>query len=158
MRKSPCEIQSEGIFKHIFFAFVLALLGYVFFYGLDRHLRLHKGPWELTFRVQADGTPMLIIHQSALGIDGVMLRFEGEIAQTFEGKVAFEGPNSQVPFGKIIFFDTTYLPGTLTLDIFGHKVEMMKRALVLNFQEHTWQSGKVISLLPNEKWNEKSVK
>lgn len=152
MKDQDDSYVSEGILKHISLAFVFALLTYVFFYNCDRHMRLHKGPWQLTFEARSDGTPMLVIDQPALGIEGVVLRFEGEFAQAMNHTIAFVGPGISVPFGKLIFFDTTYLPGTLTLELFGHQIEMMQRTLILNFQEHPWRSKEEITLLPNEKW------
>jgi hypothetical protein len=77
---------------------------------------------------------------------------EGEIAFQKPETVVFTGPGDTAPFGEIIFFDTTYLPGTVTLDFFGHEVEIMGRTLILNFKEHPWQSGEVITLKPESKW------
>ena len=114
-------------------------------------MRLRKGPWELNFRAEADGTPNVIINQPGIGITNVTLRIEGESVVQSPESVKFTGPGVEVPFGKIVFFDTTYLPGTLTLDLFGHEVEFMGRTMVLNFKEHAWQSGEVVTLLPDQK-------
>jgi len=146
------ESKSEGILKHFGMAFGLAVLCYIAFYSCDGHLRSRKGPWELTFKSEADGTPNLVINQPVLGITNVTLRMEGEMAVQKPETVVFTGPGDEVPFGEIIFFDTTYLPGTVTLDFFGHEVEIMGRTLILNFKEHPWQSGEVITLKPETKW------
>jgi hypothetical protein len=146
------ESKSEGILKHFGMAFGLAVLCYVSFYSCDGHLRSRKGPWELTFKSEANGTPNLVINQPLLGITNVTLRMEGEIAFQKPETVVFTGPGDTAPFGEIIFFDTTYLPGTVTLDFFGHEVEIMGRTLILNFKEHPWQSGEVITLKPESKW------
>ena len=34
-----------------------------------------------------------------------------------------------------------YLPGTLTFDFFGHQVELLPRVLIIDKEEHPWQSG-----------------
>ena len=148
------EAKSEGILKHFVVAFVLALLCYVFSYGCDRHLRLRKGPWELTFKSDAEGVPVLVINQTAIGITNVVIRIEGKTMGQSPETIEFTGPGDSVPFGEILFFDTTYLPGTLTLELFGHEVEMMPRTLVLNFEEHPWVSGEEIVLTPEARWRE----
>ena len=147
------ESKSEGILKHFGMAFGLAILCYVLFYSCDRQLRVRKGPWELTFRNEADGTPNLVINQHALGITNLTLRIEGESAAVKKPEtIVFTGPGDTIPFGDILFFDTTYLPGTVTLDLFGHEIEIMGRTLILNFQEHPWQSGEQVTLKPETKW------
>ena len=148
------ESKSEGILKHFAIAFGLAVLCYVSFFSCDSYLRTNKGPWELTFKAEQDGTPNLVINQPSLGITNVTLRVIGESVLQSVETVKFTGPGIEVPFGEVVFFDTTYLPGTLTLDLFGHEVEMMGRTLVLNFKEKAWESGKVLDLDPSQKWRE----
>ncbi|MCS1408049.1 MAG: hypothetical protein M2R45_01214 [Verrucomicrobia subdivision 3 bacterium] len=146
------EYKSEGILRHFGIAFGLALLCYILFYSCDHHLRLRKGPWELNFSSETDGTPKLIINQPKLGIANVTVRLEGEAVQQKPALIRFTGPGVDIPYGKILFFDTTYLPGTVTFDLFGHEVEIMSRTLILNFEEHPWQSGEVVSLKSEQKW------
>lgn len=148
------EAKSEGILKHFALAFALAIGVYVLGYGCDRHWRLRKGPWELTFKSEADGTPSLVINQPAVGVTNVVIRIAGESISQAPANVRFSEPRNEVPFGEILFFDTTYLPGTVTLELFGHEVEMMSRTLVLNFNEHPWKSGEIITLTPEQRWRE----
>jgi hypothetical protein len=42
--------------------------------------------------------------------------------------------------------DTTFQPGTVTFQLFGHEIELLPRTLVLDRQEHGWQSGEIIAL------------
>ena len=151
MSSRYAEGNSEGILKHFFAAFCLAVLCYVSFYSCDQYMRVRKGPWELNFRAEADGTPNVVINQPAIGITNVTLRLAGESVVQSPESVKFMGPEVEVPFGKIVFFDTTYLPGTLTLDLFGHEVEFMGRTMVLNFDEHAWKSGEIVTLDPSQK-------
>lgn len=152
MSSGSAEPGSEGVFKHFAFAFVLAVVCYVGFYSCDSHLRLRKGPWELTFKNEVDGTPTVVINQHQVGITNVTLRLSGELVEQKVETVQFTGPGIQVPFGKVVFFDTTYLPGTLTLDLLGHEVELLERTLIVNFKDHPWQSGEVITLRAEDKW------
>jgi hypothetical protein len=65
--------------------------------------------------------------------------------------VAFDIPEKPVPFGSVKFEDLTYLPGTVTLDLFGHEIELIPRTLFINREERPWQSNVVITLSPSDK-------
>ncbi len=152
------ERESERILKRFGLAFGVVFLGYVLLYSGDRYLRLRKGPWELQFSSESDGTPRLVINQPALGITNVTLRLEGESVRQEPVLVRFDAPDQwksqlvEIPYGRVLFFYRNYLPGTVILDLFGHEVEIVSRALILNLNEHEWQSGAVISLKPEQKW------
>jgi len=51
-----------------------------------------------------------------------------------------------LPFGKCLFMDTTFLPGTLTMQVFGHEIELLPRVLILDHDEHSWRSEETIVL------------
>lgn len=51
-----------------------------------------------------------------------------------------------VPFGKCVFMDATFLPGTITFELFGHEIELLPRALIIDRQEHRWQPNATIPL------------
>jgi hypothetical protein len=44
--------------------------------------------------------------------------------------------------------DTTFLPGTVTLQVFNHEIELLPRVLVIDGQEHPWLSESTITLHP----------
>jgi len=51
-----------------------------------------------------------------------------------------------VPFGKCVFMDTTFLPGTVTFQLFGHEIELLPRVLIIDHAEHPWLSHSTLSL------------
>ena len=51
-----------------------------------------------------------------------------------------------LPMGKCVFLDTLYLPGTVTVQVLGHEIQMMPRTLSLDRVEHPWLSGEKILL------------
>jgi hypothetical protein len=53
-----------------------------------------------------------------------------------------------VPFGKCLFMDTTFLPGTVTLRLVGHEIELLPRVLIIDHEEHPWKAGEIITLRP----------
>ena len=52
----------------------------------------------------------------------------------------------EVPFGNCVFMDTTFLPGTITFQLFGHEIELLPRVLVIDRQEHPWRPDTAIAL------------
>lgn len=134
---------------------VLALVGYLLLYSCDARLRTQRGPWEVAFHREADGTPALEIRQPNLGITGVRVRFPGETAPetlaTGRVDVAFDAPRQAVPMGTLVFDDLMYQPGTVVLQCFGHEVQMLPRALYLNRKAHAWQGTATFDLTPEMK-------
>lgn len=135
---------------------LIALLGYVFVYGCDARLRRGRGPWEVTFFTETNGTPALRIGHPKLGISNVVVRFLAEHLDptnhvVLPQSVAFERPRSEVPFGTLVFDDLMYLPGTVVLHCFGHEVQMLPRTLYLNRKEVRWGGSTTNDLHPADK-------
>lgn len=144
-------MRSEGVLKHFAMAFIVALVGYAFFYYVIEHRRTKNGPWEITFHSDASGIPSLTIQQPALGLRDVRVVFPGESLNSTNtsSTLAFEQARQvpfPTPFGKCVFLDTTFLPGTVTLQLFGHEIELLPRVLIIDHTEHPWKSGETINL------------
>ena len=144
-------MKSEGIFKHALWVFVFALILYVGSFSLDQHLRTTKGPWQVTFTTDSSGSPAIVVNQPRLNLANLKIVFAGETATNSPGTVAFDFPQKPVRFGKVKFEDLTYLPGTVTFDLFGHEVELLPRTLFINRKERPWKSDATITLSPEEK-------
>jgi hypothetical protein len=121
----------------------------------------------VTFTQNSAGAPTLIIAQPRLSITNVRIIFPSETLPVTNtaGAFAFDdaGTNHQspratllfaqprpvpyeVPFGKCVFMDTTFLPGTITFDLFGHEIELLPRALIIDREEHRWRPEATIPL------------
>lgn len=146
-------MKSDGIGKHLIFAFVLALVLYLGVFGLIQYYRNVKGPWHVTFQTDAEGRPSVSASQQQLNISNVSFVFpEVHIALTnFSSRVVFDSPITNIPFGKVLFLDTTFLPGTVTLELFGNEIELLPRVLVLNKKEIAWKSGATFPLQVHSK-------
>ena len=133
--------------------FVVVLVFYFAAFNWLQDWQTRKGPWEVTFTTDATGNPSITIYQPKLNISSVELVFLGEkLEQTnLSQTVSFNRVNAAVPFGKVIFLDLMILPGTVTLDLFGHEVELLPRTLILNKKEYPWRSDSVIELSPTNK-------
>ena len=148
-------MQLKGPVKHLILAFLLALLGYIVFYQAIEYRRIRKGPWRVTFTHNVAGAPAILIDQPKLAITNVQLSFAGELLRATNRPVTlvFDQPRPvpyAMPFGNCVFMDTTFLPGTVTLQLFGHEIELLPRVLVLDRQEHQWQSDTAIALSPHK--------
>jgi hypothetical protein len=147
---TPNAPPKDNILKHAAFAFIIALVGYVFFYSCDARLRTRKGAWMVRFEANTNGEPVLVILQPWHKINTQIL-LRGEQATNTPGVVEFKDPKHlETPFGRVRFHDLTYLPGTVTLDVYGHEVELLPRTLVLNTKEVGWTNGSYV-LTPTNK-------
>jgi hypothetical protein len=145
-------MRPKGPAKHFILAFLLALAGYIVFYQGIEHRRTRNGPWRVTFTTGSNDVPTIVIDQPRLAITNVQIRFAGETVLATNGlaTLVFGQPRAvpyEVPFGQCFFMDTTFLPGTVTLQLFGHEIELLPRVLVVDRQEHPWRPATTISLL-----------
>ena len=152
--ESPSQpMKRYNVGKHLSLACGLALVLYFCGFHLIEHFRNVKGPWRVSFRADDGGHPSISISQQRLNISNVTFIFQGErIKQSnTEATVVFDEPKTNVPFGKVVFFDTTFLPGTVTFELFGHEIELLPRTLVINFKEVPWKSGTTFQLSDKDK-------
>ena len=142
-------MKSDGVLKHFLFAFLLAAVIYAAFYLGIEHRRTRKGPWQVTF-TSSNGVPLLLISQPKLALTNAQILFLNEPTPTNNpGTMTFGEPQLvpyDVPFGRCVFMDTTFLPGTVTFQLFGHEIELLPRVLIIDHEEHPWVSGSTITL------------
>lgn len=141
-------MANSGHGRHFLIAFVIATVGYLVLYQVDRVVRLRKGPWEVVFAREVSGSPSVTINQPTLKVTGFKLVFPGEQtdATNLPMTVRFDGPLRAVPFGELAFDDVTFLPGTVVLNLFGHGVQLLPRTLTLDRREVPWQPGAVVEV------------
>jgi hypothetical protein len=146
--------MNPGIrWKSVLMAFaIIAVLYFALFYGLE-FWKHRQGPWEISFSVDGEGNPGIVIYEPKLNISSVELLFPGEKAgpTNLVQRVAFDRPEKQLPFGKVMYEDLTTLPGVVTLDLFGHVIEIFPRALLVDKKEYAWKSELNIELSPTNK-------
>jgi hypothetical protein len=130
----------------------LTILGlyFVVFYGIEG-CRKSRGPWKVAFSTNTG--PVIRIAQSRLGV-ACAIQFhdeEVETTNTLPQEVAFDRPRKAVPFGHVIYEDLMQLPGVITLDMFGHEIELLPRTLIVNKREIPWRAQMTIDLWPTNK-------
>jgi hypothetical protein len=142
-------MKSDRPWRHFLLAFVIAVVLYAVAYSAIEHRRTRKGPWQIAFTTGPRG-PLVTVNQPGLGITNVQISFPGQRAtNSVSPPAGFATPQPvpyDVPFGKCLFMDTTFLPGTLTFNWFGHEIEFLPRVMVIDHEEHAWRSGEVIEL------------
>ena len=128
---------------------LVSLIGYIAVFSWMENNRHKDGPWEITF-TEVNNSPALLVSHAKLGLTNITIVFSDTIATTnppqtirFEhGRVA----PFDLPFGKCVFLDTLYLPGTVTMDAFGHLIQVLPRTLTIDHVERPWLSGEKILL------------
>jgi hypothetical protein len=142
-------MKSDNLFRHVWVPFVIAVLVYVIFYTGIEHRRTRNGPWRVVFTNDAAGSPALLINQPALAITNLQITFPGETnaqSASFEFSQPREVP-WDVPFGKCVFMDTTFLPGTIVFDVYGHEIQLIPRVLTIDKKEIPWRSDATIPVM-----------
>jgi hypothetical protein len=120
----------------------------IFYFGIENR-RTRKGPWQVTFTNDASGTPALVINEPSLNLTNLQITFPGETNRADNTSLAFSQPRVvpyDIPFGKCVFMDTTFLPGTIVFDLFGHEIQLIPRVLTIDKKEMPWESGKTIAV------------
>ncbi len=160
-------MKSDGLLKHVALAFVLAAICYGVFYSGIEHRRNQKGPWQVAFTNTPAGTPAIVVDQPTIGVTNVCITFEKERMPAPRDAFLTNAPITSmvqhysrpypvpfaVPFGKCLFMDTTFLPGTITFELFGHEIELLPRVLVIDYKEYPWQSGNTITVTSTTRSN-----
>jgi len=136
--------NEDGLMKHAALALGIAVALYIISFSWIEHRRTFRGPWEVGFETDGAGRPAVVFRQAALAITQTVA-FAGEMATpNMDVWQRFGEATNRIPFGKVVFQDPTFLPGTLTLELFGHEVEALPRVLVIDKQEHVWEpNGRV---------------
>ncbi len=128
---------------------IVSLVFYVAFFAWMQHRRYRHGPWEVTF-TQVDHAPALLINHPKFGITNVSILFPGgglttNLPQTIRFQHGQVAP-LDLPFGKCVFLDTLFLPGTAACEMFGHQIQLMPRTLTIDHVARPWAAGEKILL------------
>jgi hypothetical protein len=148
--------SSAGVLKHFVLAFVLAVAGYFLVYQLIEGRRTEQGPWQVAFTQMESQPPHFVINQPNLAITNVQISFPDATRSPTNHlnlSMVFDRPQPvpfEVPFGKCVLMDLRFLPGTLTFEMFGHRIELLPRALLINGQEHPWEKDMTLTLHQRE--------
>jgi hypothetical protein len=141
-------MKSDGLIKLLAIAFGAAMLLYILTYFSIEHLRTRKGGWQVTFGSDGTGSAKVTIAQPQFGLSNVSLIFPEQpvILSHQTNTVLFDQPVTNVPFGKVIYLDTTFLPGSVVFNFFGHEVQLIPRVLLVDHEEIPWRSGTTLRL------------
>ena len=146
-------MQRGGTMRQLLAVFLIAAGGYALLYLGIEHRRTRNGPWQVTFSTNHAGWPELTIEQPKLRIAPVQLLFPGQPNPPtgLPAAPAFAQPQPvpyPLPFGQCVFVDSTFLPGTLTFEMFGHEIELLPRVLIVDHEEHAWKTTTILTLSP----------
>jgi hypothetical protein len=141
-------MKRDHLPKLLAVGFGIAVLIYVVAFSWIEHLRTRKGGWQVWFSSDAAGVPTLSVSQPRLGLSNVALVFPDEHVpvSNLASSVVFDQPVTNLPFGRIVYLDTTFLPGSIVFNLFGHEVQLLPRVLLVDKQETPWRSGQILKL------------
>lgn len=145
-------MKSRGALRSVILLFSAVLILYVAGFRGIEYLRHRKGPWQLQFASEVEGASVTVA-QSTMGIAPTRIRFPGETGggSNFVQQRILDDPRATLPFGRIVYADLTALPGVVTLDLFGHEIELSPRVLVINGRQVSWGAGTSVELFPTNK-------
>jgi hypothetical protein len=140
-------MRSDGAIRHFAIAFAIAVVLYIAGFGWIQHRRVFKGPWEITFITDGVGRPSLRISEPMLRISQEIVFPGQKVAPANLARVErFGEAVTHLPFGEMIFQDPTFLPGTVTLRLFGHEIELLPRVLIIDKKEIPWRAGQKVEV------------
>jgi len=127
----------------------ISLFGYIAVFSWMENNRRKDGPWEITF-TQVDNSPALLVSHKKLGLTNITIVFHDAITTT-NAPLTFRFEHGRVapfdlPYGKCVFLDTLYLPGTVAMEAFGHSIQVLPRTLTIDRVERPWISREKILL------------
>ena len=125
-------MRPEGILKHIAEALIIAVVFYFVTFTWIENRRAANGPWQVTFRADAAGVPALAISEPKLNISQTVRFPTQNHAEPLANHHLRPGHARSCPFGEMLFHDPTFLPGTVTMRLFGHQVELLPRVLTID--------------------------
>lgn len=139
-------MRPEGILKHIAAALVIAVVFYFVTFTWIQRRRAANGPWEVTFRADAAGVPALSIFESKLNISKTLRFPRDRTTPNLSRTITFGQDTPDLPFGDMVYQDPTFLPGTVTMGLFGHQIELLPRVLIIDKAEYPWHSTNEINV------------
>lgn len=103
-----------------------------------------SGHWVAEFSTEADKNVLIIHLDSNLSQRAKILLPQTEAYPT--AQVILDNLHSPLPHGKIVFIDNTVLPGRVIIEIDGHQLDIMSRAIITNGTEYPWAQATTIEL------------
>ena len=136
-------MKSDNLLRHAWIPFSIAVIVYVIFYSFIEHRRTRNGPWQVAFTNDVAGSPALLINEPALAITNLQITFADETnLNSTNALLILDTPKVvpyDMPFGTCVFMDTTFLPGTIVFDLYGHEIQLIPRVLTIDKEEMPWR-------------------
>jgi hypothetical protein len=100
------------------------------------------------FTADGAGHPALEISQPTLKISEQVRFPDGNSRRTNVAElIRFREQITNLPFGEMLMQDALYLPGSITLRVSGHVVEILPRTLIVDKKEYPWQAGGKVAIV-----------
>lgn len=137
------------LWRNVAWLFLAALVLYAMGFAALSHWRARRGPWQVTFTA-VNSQPVVRIDQPRLGITNFTIRLAGQtVTNDFSQTLRFAEPRPwpfAVPFGRVVFMDTTVLPGNVTFELFDHQIQLLPQTLTVDGAEYSWRGTNELTL------------
>ena len=146
-----------GMLKKVGLLFAATIAVYLGVFYFVENNRVKDGPWEVQFTKNAENQPQVIVSHQVYGVQDLTITMVDETApEDFNPEtMTFTEPRPypfDIPFGRVIFQDLTFQPGTLTMHLMdGYEIELIKRTLIVNKKEHPWGTTSAVEVKAEEK-------
>lgn len=138
-------MSNDRLSRHLLIAFVLALGLYVAGYSIIEGRRTRHTPWRVEFTPETNSHSLLLtINQESLRLGPTQVRIrlapDAGLPPT-NSTVRFAEPHPVpflIPGGSCVFQDTTFLPGSVALEIGRVPVQFLPRTLTVGTNEYSW--------------------
>lgn len=147
-------MNRDRLSRHLLIAFLFALILYAVGFWLIEARRVRHTPWQVAIAVDPSGCAKLEICQKSLGLGPVEIRLGTAAASPPHARtnILFKEPQPvpfNVPAGRCVFTDLTFLPGTVALNMCGTDIQMLPRALTIGTNEFSWRQTRIIEIQPD---------
>jgi hypothetical protein len=146
-------MNRDRLSRHLLIAFLLSLALYVVGYWFIEGRRVAHTPWVVIFQSNTNGDVEIEIREETLGIGPTKIHITStnSAPAIARQQIVFDTPKPvpfPVPGGECIFQDTTFLPGTVVLDVIGVKIQLLPRVLTVESNEFAWKTNGVLMVSP----------
>jgi len=149
-------MQQKGFSRHILTAFALSVVLYGVGYWFIESRRVANTPWIVRFDITESGQVTQIqIRQDSLALGPTTIRFDALPSGTSNAieELVFNNPRPvpfDVPGGRCVFLDTTFLPGTVVLEFGTNSVQLLPRTMTVGHDEIPWRANATFLLRPGQ--------
>ena len=112
--------------------------------------RTSGSPWHLRFQSRGDSILVTISCAKPMIPPAVIVLLNTAASVPVDEEIDMRGAQ-RLPLGTLTFEDTVMRPGRITMNICGHEIDAMQRALIVDKNEYLWKNNLKIEIESSNK-------